>query len=313
MSVLMTNITSHISARFDRYCSRHRHRSHRSHGRLFVLLALLSLTSFSHAYTLEKVKGDVYRFIDDRHRSVVLVTSEGILVTDPMNHKSAEWLKQTLHKRFGDLPIKYVVFSHNHSDHIYGASVFESQTTRFVAHDLAKQDIIVTRANTVTPDISFSQRMDIALGDHIVELRYHGPNDGRGSISMLFKKEKLLFVVDWIVIGRMPWQKLWSYDIQGMINSTQQVLDLDFDTFVGGHADIGDKADVRRYLNYLNDLYAAVIDGIHAGKSLDQLKADTRLDDYKDFKNYEAWLPLNIEGVHERLMEESGMGWRPDL
>ena len=111
----------------------------------------------------------------------------------------------------------------------------------------------------------------------------------------------------------MPWQKLWSYDIQGMINSTKQVLALDFDVFVGGHADIGSKADVKRYLNYIEDLYAAVIDGIHLGKSLDQLKQSIKLDTYNDFKQYEEWLPLNIEGVYERLMEESGMGWRPDV
>ncbi len=45
------------------------------------------------------------------------------------------------------------------------------------------------------------------------------------------KPEKVLFVVDWIVLGRMPWKKLWSYDIQGMINSTRDALNLDFDVF----------------------------------------------------------------------------------
>ena len=130
---------------------------------------------------------------------------------------------------------------------------------------------------------------------------------------MLFQPEKLLFVVDWVVVGRMPWQKLWSYDIQGVINSTRDVLDLDFEVFVGGHADIGDKADVRRYLSYMEELYAAVIDGIHAGKNLEEMKQSITLDNYSDFKQYDEWLPLNIEGVHERLMEESGMSWRPGL
>ena len=151
------------------------------------------------------------------------------------------------------------------------------------------------------PDITFAETMHVSLGDNEVELRYHGPNDGRGSISMLFKPERVIFVVDWIVIGRMPWQKLWSYDIQGMINSTREVLNLDFDIFIGGHADVGTKADVADYLSYLEALYTAVIDGIHSGKTLAQLKNEIQLSQYSQLKNYDEWLPMNIEGVYERF------------
>ena len=278
---------------------------------LIAISAFSSSTTLANGYKIENVQGDVYRFVDDRHRSVFLVTDEGILLTDPLNESAAKWLKREVKKRF-DVPIKYVVYSHNHSDHIYGAKVFNNPETTFVAHELAKQDIQITKADTVLPDITFKENMVITLGGHAIELRYHGPNDGRGSISMLFQPEKLLFVVDWVVVGRMPWQKLWSYDIQGMINSTKQVIELDFDVFVGGHADLGKKSDVERYLNYLEALYAAVVDGIHAGKSLEELKQSIKLDTYNNFKQYDEWLPLNIEGVYERLMEESGMGWRPD-
>jgi len=111
----------------------------------------------------------------------------------------------------------------------------------------------------------------------------------------------------------MPWQKLWSYDIQGMINSTQAVLNYDFNTFVGGHADMGNKTDVARYLRYIEQLYSQVTAAALAGQSLEQIKQNVKLDEFSDLKQYKAWLPLNIEGVYERLMEESGMGWRSDL
>tara|TARA_R110002073_G_scaffold4833_2_gene30796 strand:- start:192 stop:986 length:795 start_codon:yes stop_codon:yes gene_type:complete len=232
-----------------------------------AFLSLASPVVVAGDYKIENVQGDIYRFIDDRHRAVFLVTNDGILLTDPLNAEAAAWLKIELQKRF-NVPVKYVVYSHNHSDHIYGAEVFDDPETKFIAHELAEQDIRTTRAKTVLPDVIFKEDMVISLGGHSIELRYHGPNDGRGSISMLFRTEKVLFVVDWIVLGRMPWQKLWSYDIQGMINSTAQVLELDFEIFVGGHADIGNKADVQRYLTYLQTLYRAVIDGIHSGQNL---------------------------------------------
>lgn len=279
---------------------------------LVALSVLSSRWALAEDYRIEHVTGDVYRFVDDRHRSVFLVTDDGILLTDPLNQAAARWLDRELQERF-DLPVKYVIYSHNHSDHIYGAEVFDRPGTTFIAHELARQDIMLTGTDTVVPDVTFDEDMTVSLGGHDVELRYHGPNDGRGSISMLFAQEKLLYVVDWVVVGRMPWQKLWSYDIQGVIDSTRDVLELDFEVFVGGHADVGDKADVRRYLDYMEQLYTAVIDAIHDGQSLEEMQQRIRLDDYSDFRQYEEWLPLNIEGVHERLMEESGMGWRSDL
>lgn len=286
-------------------------------SKLFVLaLALIAVFASGPVaavdYQIEQVKDNVYRFISDRHRSVFAVTSEGIIATDPINPKAAQWLRAELQKRF-DQPVRYIIYSHNHSDHVYGTEALRSPNTTVVAHRLAAQDLSWTHAKTDLPDLDFEDEMKLTLGDTTVELRYHGPNDGRGSISMLFQPANVLYVVDWIVIGRMPWQKLWSYDIHGMINSTQEVLELDFDRFVGGHADMGDKADVERYLTYLQTLYGEVVAGITKGTSLERLKTEIRLDDYKDLQHYEEWLPMNIEGVHERLMEESGMGWRSDL
>lgn len=278
---------------------------------LFTLSLIFSPGAYAD-YKIENVSGNIYRLIDDRHRSVFAVTSEGIILTDPLNPKAALWLKQELHKRF-DLPVRYIIYSHNHSDHIYGAEVFDDPEITVISHHLAQQDIIRTRARTRIPDSTFSENMTITLGDTEVELRYHGPNDGRGSISMLFKPEKVLFVVDWIVIGRMPWQRLWSYDIRGMINSTEEVLALDFDHFVGGHADTGNKADVERYLSYLQQLESAVIEGIHKGLTLKEIQAQVNLPEYAHLPFYKQWLHLNVAGVYERLMEESGMSWRPDI
>ena len=76
---------------------------------------------------------------------------------------------------------------------------------------------------------------------------------------------------------------------------------------------MGNKEKVKQYLSYLEDLYSAVIDGIHQGHSLENLRKTITLDKYKSLPHYDEWLPQNIEGVYERLMEESGMGWRPEL
>ena len=44
-----------------------------------------------------------------------------------------------------------------------------------------------------------------------------------------------------------------------------------------------------------------------------ELKDEITLPQHSQLRQYNEWLPINIEGVYERLMEESGMSWRPDI
>jgi len=253
---------------------------------------------------------DVYRFTEDRHSSVFMVTGEGVIVTDPLNEGAARWLKEEIAKRFGE-PIRYVIYSHNHSDHVYGGEIFDGEGVVFVSHRLARDDLVRTRAQTRIPDTVFDDEKVIELGGKSVLLRYHGPNDGRGSISMLFRPAKVLFVVDWITLDRMPWRKLWSFDVDGMIESIGAVEEMDIDIIAPGHGPVGGKEKAAEIRRYLEALRSAVIEKILEGKELEEMQNEIRLDKFRHLAHYEEWLPLNVEGMWKELMNESGMAWRP--
>ncbi len=76
---------------------------------------------------------------------------------------------------------------------------------------------------------------------------------------------------------------------------------IDFDILAPGHGVLGDKSDVTAHRQYFEALHAEVLAAARAGKSLEEMQASIRLDDYKDWGQYEAWLPLNIEGLYERI------------
>src|SRR5678815_4410088 len=71
---------------------------------------------------IEPVNGGVYTAINNNHRTVFLVTSEGIILGDPINADFSRWLKTELASRF-KVPVKYVVYSHHHWDHASGGEV----------------------------------------------------------------------------------------------------------------------------------------------------------------------------------------------
>ena len=72
---------------------------------------------------ITRLADDVYLFRHQFHQAIFVTTPEGVIVTDPMSAEAASWLKAEI-KKMTNQPIRYLVDSHHHSDHISGGSVF---------------------------------------------------------------------------------------------------------------------------------------------------------------------------------------------
>jgi glyoxylase-like metal-dependent hydrolase (beta-lactamase superfamily II) len=248
---------------------------------------------------ITRIAGDLYRFQNNFHFSVFLVTSDGVIVGDPINADAARWLKTEITKRF-DKPVRYLVLSHDHPDHSSGGEVF-ADTATVIAHENARPTIIGEKRPTAVPDITFSERMKIELGGKTVELIYLGPNHSDNLIFMRFPAERVLFVVDAVSPGRVAFKTMGDAYFPGWIDTLRRMEQLDFDVLAPGHGRMGSKADVTAFRQYLEDLHASVLEAVRAGMSLDEMKKSIKLDKYKSWGQYEAWLPLNIEGMYNQI------------
>ena len=246
------------------------------------------------------IAGDLYRFQNNFHYSVFLVTPEGVIATDPINAEAATWLETEIDKRF-DQPIKYLILSHDHADHSSGGEVF-ADTATVVAHERAKAVIIGEHRPTAVPDITFSDRMTVELGGKRVELIHVGRNHSDNSIVMLFPEERTLFAVDFVSVKRLPFRTLSDSYYPDWVDSLRRVERLDFDILAPGHGAMGTKQDVVDHRRYHEDLYNAVVTAVRAGQSLEEMKASITLDEYKDWGSFGNWRELNIEGVHARVV-----------
>ena len=83
------------------------------------------------AREIVNVRGDIYRARTNNYFALFYVTPDGIILADPINAAFATWLKEQFADRF-KVPVRYVVYSHSHWDHVEGASVF-ADTARVVA------------------------------------------------------------------------------------------------------------------------------------------------------------------------------------
>lgn len=262
--------------------------------------AVNSLSAVPPTRVITQISDSLYRFQNNAHYSVFLVTSEGIIVTDPINKDAATWLKAELKKRF-DKPIKYLIYSHDHRDHIAGGEVYDKETI-VVAHENAKATIIGEKRPTAVPDVTFSDRMTVELGGQKVELIYVGESHSDNMIVMHFPAQRAVFAVDFISINRMPYKDLSDSYFPGWIKAIKQVEQLDFDLLIPGHGKTGNKDKVTEHRRYLETLYNEVLAAARAGKTLEEAQESIKIDNYQHFGQYDAWLKLNIAGVYRQVM-----------
>ena len=267
-----------------------------------VIVAALAGNAFAQDpdRAITHIGGDLYRFQNRNHFSVFLVTNGGIIATDPINADAATWLKGELGKRFPGKPVKYLVYSHSHADHVSGGEVF-ADTATVVSHEKAKARIVSEGVPTAIPQITFSERQTISLGGKSVELIYYGPGHSDNLIVMLFPQERALFVVDIVAPKRLPYRNLPDADIDGWIDSLRQIETLDYDILAPAHGVMGTPVDIAEHRGYLEALRDGVQAGIDSGQSLDEIKRSVTLDAYRDWGSYDSWREMNIEGMYRFL------------
>src|SRR5712691_5861641 len=93
-------------------------------------------------YATTKVTDNVYIFRYGGHQSMFIVTPEGVIATDPIGERrpAAKAYIEEIQK-ITKAPIKYVVYSHSHFDHIAGGQPFKDLGATFVARKNAKARI----------------------------------------------------------------------------------------------------------------------------------------------------------------------------
>ena len=235
-----------------------------------------------------KIRGDVYRFQDTRHHSVFLVTPEGIILGDPISADAATWLKAEIAKRF-NVPVRYVIHSHSHWDHASGGRVFDDTAELWghanMAAEIKNAPDPARMKDVATPEKTYTDRQTITLGGKTVELIHPGPNHAPDMTVLYFPAERVVHAVDYLTVRRVP-RFLDGAPLQAWIDAMKKVEALNFDIFVPGHGNVGNKADVTEQREYFEALVAGVRAGIKSGRSVQELQASNLLERFSWWEDY---------------------------
>jgi glyoxylase-like metal-dependent hydrolase (beta-lactamase superfamily II) len=286
-----------------------------------VALAAVSLTALSMAaalaqpapapapplFSTTKVDGTdgVYVFRYQGHQAMFIVTPEGVIATDPIGERRPQAVTTYIAeiRKITQAPIRYVIYSHSHYDHIAGGKPFKDAGATFVAHENAKT-LLQERKNPdiVMPDETVATTRTITLGGTSLELNWVGKNHGTDTLIMRLPREKIIFTVDWIPINGVQFRGMADTYVPDVEASLQKVIDMDWDRMIPGHPGpggrLGTKDDARAHLGYLKDLSAMVKEQVDAGKSYQDAMAQ-KLPKYESWGGYGPFLPMNIERYYD--------------
>jgi glyoxylase-like metal-dependent hydrolase (beta-lactamase superfamily II) len=260
-----------------------------------------------------KVDGtdNVYTFRNQNSQSMFIVTNDGVIVTDPVGYGRPQGGDQYLAeiRKVTNQPIRYVIYSHHHFDHVAGGRAFKAAGARFVAHRRAKERLEVLKdPNTVLPDETVDRQRTITLGGTTLELVYVGLNHSDSTLVVRLPRERILFVVDLLPVGQVPGRGMIDFHPLEAEGSIKQILAMDWERLIPGHPGaggrLGTKQDAQDQLTFLQDASAAVRTEAQQGRCWDPVESTLKLPKYASWPNYEA----NLQFVLRRYCLLWGRG-----
>jgi glyoxylase-like metal-dependent hydrolase (beta-lactamase superfamily II) len=238
-----------------------------------------------------------------------VITRDQVVVIDALGSPGLARRLLTLIREITPLPVKHVIVTHYHADHIYGLQVFHEAGATIVAHTLGREYLSSDTARLrlqasreeLFPWIDDQTRLQpadqwtglpdpqadtsLTLGGTRFVLRPVGPSHTPEDLVIYLPASGVLFSGDLVFRGRIPF--VGQADSKGWIAGIDRLLALAPKIIVPGHgpASTEPQADLtltRDYLQFLRSSMGA------AARNMDPFEAAYAATDWSRF----AKLPL---------------------
>ena len=245
-------------------------------------------------YYIEGLSG-VPDTVNEGHTSNAgfIVTPAGVVVFDALGTPALGYRLLQRIREVTDQPVKYVVVSHYHADHIYGLQAFKQHggaptvlaqrgtlgyaggTTDSQGEDAQRRleqrrqalfPWVDERTYIVAPDEVFDQEMNFELGGVRFEIRHLGPAHAPGDSIMLVRNYGVLYGGDVLYGGRVPFLDSPETDITRWLQGLEYIAGLEDQVryIIPGHGTLSANARqvveaTRDYILYVREAMARAV------------------------------------------------------
>ena len=262
-----------------------------------------------------------------------VVTDDGVVVFDTLGTPSLGHALLGKIRAVTDKPVRYVVLSHYHADHIYGLQAFRDETGAIIVaqeqalgytdpgnlNDEAAEPRLEQRrealapwvnADTriVLPEFAFRLGAELRLGGHTLQMIYAGPAHSMSDVMMLVLPERVLFAGDIVQNGRIPFMASAAVNTTNWLAGLQQVAALDPRFILPGHGQPHRVAReaiafTDRYIRYIRQVMGQAVtdwvdfDVAYKGANWDEYQAMPAFAASNRGNAYRVFLDLEAEAL----------------
>ncbi|MBM5812852.1 MAG: MBL fold metallo-hydrolase [Gammaproteobacteria bacterium] len=262
---------------------------------LSLLLALPSACAAAPAPDWDKIEfaaqplgGGVTLLASGRGGNVaVLVGSDGVLLVDDEVQPLSARLRAAV-ARVSDRPVRFVLNTHWHFDHVGGNPALGGDGAVIMAHERVRQRMaegqavsafgvpVPPAAAAALPIVTFADGLTVHFDGETVELRHVAPAHTDGDAVVFFRRANVVHMGDLFWNGMYPLVDGTSGgSMAGMIAGLDMVLARidETTTVIPGHGPVGDRAALQGYRDMLDTVAKRVAGLRKQGRSADEIVA----------------------------------------
>ncbi len=274
----------------------------------------------------EEVADGVYAFLGRRNdaNALVVVTNAGVVLVDTGNNPPETRRLQEFIASVTDQPVRYVVVSQNHGDHIGGTPLF-APPAQTIAHEKVAEHwanwrphqisswrkrfperIDALRDVSLTDNIlTFSDHMILRLGGRVIELIYIDDPYNAGDIAVWLPEEGVMHAGFAGYIGRHPdIRPDYSHGTTaGILKQLDAMSTLSPRVVIPAHGPLGDASAIHDLTDYLLLARSKVRTMMDQGLTLETIVEQFDMDEFEGWDREEHY-PWMAETLHREFRGE---------
>jgi glyoxylase-like metal-dependent hydrolase (beta-lactamase superfamily II) len=236
--------------------------------------------------TVEKIKllkPNLYEITGGGANTLVRVTNQGVIVVDTKNPGDVNFNRVMEEiKSITDQPVKYVINTQHHPDHVGNNQKFIDAGAQVVALEALKTwmgNDPRTKDIPGRPTQTFAKDYTLKLADAEVRLYSFGRGHTGDDTMVYFPDAKIVMVSDQITDATPIVDFANGGSATGWTRILDGVLGLDFELAIPGRGEPKSRTEVQAYRTRFDTLVKRAADAIKNGVTKEQLSSQMKTDD----------------------------------
>ena len=291
-------------------------------------------------FKLEPLAGSVYALYGRGGNVGFYVGPDAVLVVDSQFENIAQGIVDQI-KKVTDKPIKYLVNTHHHPDHVGGNPIFRPFSL-ILAHDNVRKRMLASPAEILkdypaklekaqkdgkkdeadyyaaqiewakkvkieeiaAPFLTFDSEFRLYLGDETIQIWHTPPAHTDGDSVVYFEKAKVLHA------GDLAWNHVIPFiDVEGGGSASGYAVALDKvlarippdARVIPGHGKVMDVPGLKEFRKYIADILESAAKAKKQGVTREDFLKSVDLPAYKDYSGYSDRFKDNCAAAYDEV------------